>query len=328
MKFNRKNIFRIIAGLIVFFLLAVWFVVGQPSWSKNNPVNLSVDVEKLKSHVKFLSIDSFPRNENNLVQLEKVASYIEESFRSSGLVVERQELRVRSKNYYNIIGHLNAGKGHKMIVGAHYDSCWSTPGADDNASGVAGLLELATLLVKAELPYEIEFVAYTLEEPPYFGSPAMGSAVHAKRLDEKKEKIDGVLVFEMIGYFSDINFSQKYPMPMLYLYYPFKGNFITVVGATNQMGFTKEVKIGMQGSTDLPVYSINAPTYLPGVDFSDHASYWRYDYQAVMITDTAFYRNEAYHKKEDTMDRLDFERMAKVVLSTYNYLKTRVLVEQ
>ena len=127
----------------------------------------------------------------------------------------------------------------------------------------------------------------------------------------------------MIGYFSDQFLSQKYPMPMLYLYYPFKGHFITVVGSMSQREFTKSVKVGMQGSTDLPIFSINAPASLPGIDFSDHRNYWLYDYQAVMITDTAFYRNTAYHKPEDTLDRLDYNRMGQVVLSVFQYLKTK-----
>lgn len=322
-KFNRKKVVKIIAIVIALFFIIVWFIVAQPSWSSNHKVTTEVDATKLKEHVKFLSVEVFPRTAATPVQLEKAAKYIEEDFKNSGCAIERQDVFVRKEKYCNVIGRLNVGRGNKMIIGAHYDSCWSTPGADDNASGVAGLLELAGLLSKADLQYEIELVAYTLEEPPYFGSDLMGSAVHARTLKRNNEKIAGVIVLEMIGYFSDDFFSQKYPMPLLYLYYPFKGNFITVVGALGQRNFTKKIKLGMQGSTDLPVFSINAPKSLPGIDFSDHRNYWDNDFQAVMITDTAFYRNTAYHKREDTWDRLDYERMAKVVLAVYQYLKTK-----
>lgn len=322
-KLNRKKIVNTIAIILAIFLLLAWIVVVQPSCSHNKPVKEVVNTELLKKHVKFLTTDCFPRNSSTPGQLEKAALYIEESFIKSGCAVERQKVLARGGDYSNVIARLNVGKGHKMIIGAHYDSCWSTPGADDNASGVAGLLELAGLLAKKDLPYEIELVAYTLEEPPYFGGLMMGSAVHARGLNRNKEKIDGVIVFEMIGYYSDTFLSQKYPIPMLYLYYPFQGNFITVVGSMSQREFTKRIKIGMQGSTDLPVYSINAPTSLPGIDFSDHRNYWLYDYQAVMITDTAFYRNTAYHKSNDTPDRLDYDRMGKVVLSVYQHLITK-----
>lgn len=323
MKFNRKKIVNVIASILAFILLTAWFVVAQPSCSGNSRIEATVSAEKLKEHVNFLSVDCYPRNFATPTQLEKAALYIEEDFTKSGLVVERQDVPARGGKFCNVIAHLNVGKGHKMIIGAHYDSCFKTPGADDNASGVAGLLELGRLLAKADLNYEIELVAYTLEEPPIFGGSQMGSAVHAKSIHNKNEKIEGVIVFEMIGYFSDKFLSQKYPVPLLYLYYPFNGNFITVVGSMGQREFTKSVKIGMQGSTDLPVCSINAPTSLPGIDFSDHRNYWLYDYQAVMITDTAFYRNTAYHKAEDTLDRLDYERMGQVVLSVFQYLKTK-----
>jgi len=322
-KFNRKKFFKFMAFFIVFSFLLIWLIIAQPSFSSNQPTNETVNTETLKAHVKYLSEDCFPRNENTLIQMEKAAAYIEASLQNSGCVVERQEVMARSKKYSNVIGRLNIGKGKKIIVGAHYDSCWLTPGADDNASGVAGLLELAQLANKANLGYEIEFVAYALEEPPYFGGPLMGSVVHSKSTFAKKEEVEGVIILEMIGYFSDKWFSQKYPIPLLYLFYPNKGNFVTVVGATNQMSFTKQVKVGMQGSTDLPVFSINAPTFIPGIDFSDHRNYWANGYNAVMITDTAFYRNLEYHQAGDTYDRLDYDRMGKVVLSVFNYLKTK-----
>lgn len=306
--------------LLILVFFSVWLIIAQPSWSKNKPISVPISHEKLKEHVRFLSVEAFPRHEMTILQMEKAARYIEESFGNNGCIVERQEVISRGRSYYNIIGKLNVGLGHKMVIGAHYDSCFDTPGADDNASGVAGLIELSALLAKANLPFEIELVAYTLEE-----NGLIGSAVHAKALSQKNEKIDGVIVFEMIGYFSDESNSQKYPLPLLNMFYPSQGNFIAVVGIINQRHFTKNVKSGMQGSTDLPVYSINAPISLRDIARSDHASYWQYGYDAVMITDTANFRNEAYHTNKDTLDRLDFERMGKVVLSVYNYLATRKL---
>jgi Zn-dependent M28 family amino/carboxypeptidase len=164
---------------------------------------------------------------------------------------------------------------------------------------------------------QIDLVAYTLEEPPFFRSEAMGSAVHANALKMQNVKVRAMFSLEMIGYFSDAEGSQKFPNPILKLFYPSRGNFIAVVGDFSQLGLVRKVKRAMRGTALLPVYSINAPGWLPGIDFSDHLNYWRAGYPAVMITDTSFYRNENYHTAQDTAEKLDYARMAKVVLALH-----------
>jgi hypothetical protein len=149
----------------------------------------------------------------------------------------------------------------------------------------------------------------------------MGSFHHAQSLYENKIDIRGMIALEMIGYFSDAPDSQDYPVASLKLMYPEKGNFIGVIGKLSQREFTRSVKTGMKGATDLHVYSLNAPEALQGVDYSDHRSYWRFDYDAVMISDTAFYRNPHYHEETDTADRLDYDRMSKVVVSLFGSLQ-------
>jgi Zn-dependent M28 family amino/carboxypeptidase len=148
---------------------------------------------------------------------------------------------------------------------------------------------------------------------PFFGSREMGSAVHARSLSEAGARVKAMLSLEMIGYFSDAPGSQKLPFAALGLLYPRRGNFIAVVGRLSQPGLVRRVKRSMMSATDLPVRSINAPSLIPGVDLSDHASYWREGYPAVMVTDTAFYRNDWYHTERDTPDTLDYARMAEVV---------------
>jgi hypothetical protein len=160
-------------------------------------------------------------------------------------------------------------------------------------------------------------VAYTLEEPPYFRTHHMGSAVHANSLKKQGVKVRMMLALEMIGFFADAPDSQKYPVSSMKAIYPSEGNFIGVIGQTSQGAVVRRVKKAMQGAAPLPVYSLNASTFVPGVDFSDHANYWNAGYQAAMVTDTSFYRNPNYHTSRDTPDTLDYKRMAMVVQGVY-----------
>jgi len=231
-----------------------------------------------------------------------------------------QTYNVNSRKYSNIIASYNTEKEERVIVGAHYDVAGDTPGADDNASGVAGILQIGRFLklYRPKLKHRVDLVAYTLEEPPFFGTDKMGSYIHAKTLYKEKAKIKVMLSLEMIGYFSDEPDSQQFPLPFFKFFYPDKGNFIGVVGKMGQKKITKRVEELIKKGSSIPVYSINAPVFLLGVDFSDHRNFWKFGYNAVMITDTAFYRNPNYHRRTDTIGTLDFERMSEVVKGIYN----------
>lgn len=244
-----------------------------------------------------------------------------------------QEVPVQEATYKNIIARFGPSAGPLLVIGAHYDSHGDasegakyrvgftlethTPGADDNASGVAGLIELARLLRQYPPQHPVELVAYTLEELPYFRTGYMGSAWHVRSLAAAGREVQLMLSLEMIGYFSDKDGSQSYPVPGMEFVYPERGNFIAIVGRTGDFGSTRGVKAIMAGATDLPVYSINAPSLIPGIDFSDHLNFWQAGYPALMITDTAFYRNPNYHRAEDTYEKLDYTRMAKVVQAVF-----------
>ena len=200
-----------------------------------------------------------------------------------------------------------------MIVGAHYDVCEDQPGADDNASAIAGLLEISRIIniYKDNLKYRVDFVAYTLEEPPFFTTEAMGSYVHAKEIHDRKIDVRGMICLEMIGFFTEEK-TQQYPLPLMKIVYPIKGNFIGVVGDFNSVSLVNEVSKYIKTAA-IDVSKLYAPAAVPGVDFSDHRSYWSFGYKAVMITDTAFYRNPNYHSESDTIDTLDFDKMVEVV---------------
>lgn len=310
-----------VLGAVAVVVFAVWIVVAQPTFGGNKRSQATVAPLKLRGHVEVLALTFHPRDWQHPENLDKAAEYIAGHFTAAGATVEFQDFTARDQRYRNVIGRFGVGKGQKVVVGAHYDACGETPGADDNASGVAALIELA-YLVGHELPSsEVELVAYTLEEPPFFRTALMGSAIHAKSLAAGKADIRGVIVLEMIGYFSDQWGTQSYPVPLLHLMYPSRANFIGVIGPWNQGGWVKTVKVGMKGATDLPVYSIRAPAALPGVDFSDHMNYWPYGINALMIADTAFYRNKEYHLAGDTPDRLDYGRMAQVAVAVFEAIR-------
>jgi Zn-dependent M28 family amino/carboxypeptidase len=224
---------------------------------------------------------------------------------------------VDGKSYRNVIAQLGPDTAERIVVGAHYDTAGPLPGADDNASGVAGLIELAHLLGKQQLPMRVELVAFTLEEPPYFRTTGMGSSVHAESLRKQNIRVRAMLCLEMIGYFSDVANSQHFPAAILQALYPSKGNFISVVGRFGEGLLVRRVKSAMRKASPLPVHSINAPSFVPGVDFSDQLNYWAAGYDAVMITDTAFYRNPNYHTAYDTAEKLDYKRMGRVVEGVY-----------
>jgi Zn-dependent M28 family amino/carboxypeptidase len=297
---------------IVTILLCLW--VTQPLFSRPKLSQPStVDPARLRGHVQMLSIQCSPRDQSHTDNLDRAAAYIREKFlEASGRVIE-QPFDVEGRTYRNVVASFGPETDERIVVGAHYDAYHPFPGADDNASGVAGLIELAGLLAKTNLLMRIDLVAFTLEEPPYFNTPHMGSAVHAESLKSQGVKVRAMISLEMIGYFSDAPDSQSFPVSLLRALYPSQGNFVSVIGGVGDGLLVRRIKGAMRAGAPLPVYSINAPRFVPGVDFSDHLSYWNAGYSAVMITDTAFYRNHNYHTPNDTAEKLDYKRMAMVV---------------
>lgn len=318
---RRRRLARII--LILCLILAAlgvltWFWVTQPLFSQPQTAQtISVDPARLETDVRELSEQLLPRDQTHPSNLDRTAAYIRARLAESGGRLSEQPFNISGNTYRNVICSFGPQSNERIIVGAHYDSYREYPAADDNASGVAGLIELARLLSRTNLPLQVDLVAYTLEEPPYFGSAHMGSVMHAQSLREAGVKVRAMLSLEMIGYFSDAPDSQSFPVSLLRAFYPSRGNFIAVVSSLGEGGMARTVKRAMIGSSSLPVYSISAPRFVPGIDFSDHLSYWKAGYDALMITDTAFYRNHNYHTANDTAEKLDYRRMAMVVAGVY-----------
>jgi Zn-dependent M28 family amino/carboxypeptidase len=279
---------------------------------------VKADVGRIFSHVEFLTSLKPARSYQNVQSLNIVADYISHEFTACGGMPEYQKWKVRGREYKNVIASYNRGKSRRLVVGAHYDVCGEQPGADDNASAVAGLLELYRMIMAAApmLEYQVDFVGYCLEEPPFFATEFMGSYVHAKSLHAQQVDVMGMICLEMIGYFSDEPNSQPFPTPALAKTYPNTANFIIVVGIEKYADFNNKVHLLMAEGSGVDVQVIHFPTADGLGGLSDQRSYWQFGYQALMINDTAFVRNPNYHTVSDTIDTLDFPKMAEVINST------------
>lgn len=311
-----KRVLRLITVALITFIIIKGMTFGcamrnKPSfiYSQDNKELAEV----LKSHVYKLSQELGERSVFKYDKLEEAADYIAGQFTALGYEVEFQEYILENKKSRNII---ITKKGTKpadevVIVGAHYDSCFN-PGADDNASGVAGLLELARLFSNIQTNRTVKFIAFVNEEPPFYKTESMGSRVYARAAKARKESIKAVIILEMIGYYSDKPNSQSYP-PFLGLLYPNKGNFISVVGNFPSRWLVKKIVASFKAKTPFPLESAVLAGFVPGVDFSDHWSFWKEGYPAVMITDTAFYRYAHYHGSGDTYEKLNYPALAEVV---------------
>jgi len=275
-----------------------------------------VVVENLYKHVEYLSVKIGDRHLWKEHSLSKAADYVESAFQVSGYTVQRQTYSCYGKSVSNLIADKTRTEGGVVVIGAHYDTVPGTPGADDNASAVAGMLELARLQKESLNKRNLIFVAFVNEEPPCFGSYNMGSMVYAKHLKNRKVPVDVMISLEMIGYFRKEPI-QKYPLPGMGFFYPRTADFIGVVGNFRSSKYVSFVKKGIRKHSAIDARSLTAPQYVGGISLSDNSSFWHHGYRAVMVTDTSFFRNQNYHQETDTIDTLNFEAMAEVVKGLY-----------
>ena len=258
------------------------------------------------------------RNFKDVQELNRVSAWIREQMRLFGIPCQYQNYKVNDEPYRNVVCSLKNINTDKVIIGAHYDVFEDKSGADDNASGVAGVIETARILAseRKRLKASVDFVFYTLEEPPYAGTEQMGSFIHAKSLEKQKENIQGIYILEMIGYF-DSNLVQEYPMGLKWLY-PSHGNFIATVGNLQSREMTADYCNVMKNLNQLQCERIIAPSFVQSMDFSDHLNYWNLGYPAMLITDTGSYRNKNYDTDQDRIETLDVGKMAQVVNGLVN----------
>jgi Peptidase family M28 len=274
---------------------------------------------RLAAHVGYLSETIGERNIGRAGSLAAATDYLRSHLMQVGYAVAERSYTVEGHEITNLEGELvgSASGEAAVVVGAHYDSVAGTVGANDNASGVAAVLELARLLKENRPRRTIRFVFFGNEEPPYFQTQKMGSLVYAQQLRQSGTRVSAMISLETIGYYSDATGSQKYPA-LFSLFYPSRGNFIGFVGNTESRDLVRRAIRSFRASAQFPSEGVAAPASLPGVGWSDQWSFWQQGYPAIMITDTAVFRYPYYHTPLDTTDKIDFHKMAKVVEGVRN----------
>jgi hypothetical protein len=272
-----------------------------------------IKADDLRRHVVKLAAEIGERNVDRPAQLAASADYIERTWREQGYTVSRYGYKAWNVDCENLEVTLTGSKqpGAIILLGAHYDSVMGIDGANDNASGVAALLELSRVLAGKQLDRTVRFVAFVNEEPPFFQQELMGSRVYARMAKERGDNIKGVLVLETMGYYSDEPGSQKYP-PLFRWFYPDKGNFIGFISNLKSRSFLHQAVGSFRANTDFPSECCATFSFVPGVDWSDHWSFWEQGWPAVMVSDTAIFRYPYYHHPGDTPDKLDYASSAKV----------------
>ncbi len=322
-----------ISGLFAsIVIIAVWYAIVFPRQPFTGPLPPPTDEDiqlgrRLNAHIT--AIASRPRNLRYYKDLEAAATYIEHQLHGYGYAPSLQEFVVEGRPVRNIeveIAPRDSSAQSTIIVGGHYDSPDDSPGANDNGTGVAAALELARLLSDLKpTRTRLRLVFWVNEEHPYGKTPAMGSWQHAKRLSESGEKIQGAIALETLGYFSNQPGSQKFPWPFGMIY-PDRGNFIAFVGLPGSRSFVHKAIGAFRSATPFPSIGGVAPGFLEGIDLSDHWAYDQFGFPALMVTDTAPFRNPRYHTLDDLPDTVDYESLARVTAGLERML--RVLVRQ
>lgn len=315
-----RLVFRALLLLIVAFVVCLTgMITCMPGKSYRGPLPPLSRAEaalrdELQRDVYTLAGEIGNRNVFEQVNLAASAEWIEGELEQAGYVVERQTYDVTGVPCHNLIVEIRGRERPEeiLVVGAHYDSVIGCPAANDNGSAVAAMLALARRLAGRPLQRTLRFVAFVNEEPPFFQTDEMGSLVYAKRCRERDEKIIGMLSLETMGYYSDEPGSQHYPPPFSLLY-PSTGDFITFVGNLRSRKFVRQVVGSFRRHAQFPSQGGAIPSLITQVGWSDHWSFWQMGYPGLMVTDTALFRYPYYHTSQDTPEKLDYERLARVV---------------
>lgn len=308
----------VMPGVILISALLSWsgaaLPENKPAMHRTMNASSPILADRLRAHVTHLAVDIGERNVFRSDTLHAAADYIRHEWSTQGYQVNSQYYQAFGVNSENLEVR-RTGKTRPeeiIVVGAHYDTITGSPGADDNASGIAALLELSRLFAPLETARTVRFVAFVNEEPPFFFWGQMGSRVYAEAAKARGDNIRLMISLEMLGSYSDKPGSQAYP-PLLRHFYPDRANFIAMVSNRASRRELRQLLAAFEAHSAFPVESLASCEFVPGVAWSDHLSFWRQGYPAIMLTDTAFYRNAAYHSADDTPEKLNYPAMGEMV---------------
>jgi Zn-dependent M28 family amino/carboxypeptidase len=321
----------IIASLLIFgWSLMIW--MPGVSYQGELPPLTAAETElqsSLKRDIDILSSQIGRRNSDNYQNLVKAKVFLTQELEQAGYTIKQQNYQIDNKTYTNLAVEIpgSSRSNEVLVIGAHYDTAFTSPGANDNATGAVAILALAREFAGTKPLRTLRFVEFTNEEPPLFWTDNMGSLVYAKETKSHPEqKIVGMFSLETLGYYSDRPNTQKYPTP-LNLLYPSTGNFLGFVGNIDSRELLRNTLRSFRAQTQFPSEGAALPSSLPGVGWSDQWSFWQQGYQALMVTDTATFRYPHYHTLDDTIDKIDFERLSRVTIGISKVIRDFVGLE-
>ena len=322
-----KHLALCLGSFVLLASLCVAYMIVMPGRSYSRPAaeptldELQTAVN-LRKRVTRLAATIGERNLDHYKNLQSAAQYIEDSFKSLGYVPQEQEFKAEGLSARNISVEIPGAQRSSeiVVVGAHYDSVYGCPGADDNGSGTAALLEIARLLKDAAPSRTVRLIAFVNEEPPNFQTAKMGSLMAAKKSRQFNENIVAAISLETLGMYTDAENSQHYPAGLSF-FFPSKGNFVSFVGNLSSRSLVRDSIGYFRKSTQFPSEGVAAPGGMTGIGWSDHWSFWQEGYPAIMISDTAIFRNPNYHEPSDTPEKLNYEPMARVVIGLAKLVK-------
>jgi Zn-dependent M28 family amino/carboxypeptidase len=305
------------AVLILLLVIALIWMTSTPGKSHSGPVGIPAQslINELERSVTTLARTIGERNAFHPDKLVSAQLWLTDQFRSASLTPAFETFTASSVNCTNVIATLTGTTrpSEIVVIGAHYDSVTGSPGANDNATGVAAMLALARRFATTKPARTLRFVAFVNEEPPFFETDQMGSRVHARASKERGDDIVAMLSLETLGCYTEADDSQRYPSPLLKLVYPARGNFVTFVSDLGSRSLMRRTIRTFREHARIPSEGGAFPAAVPGVGWSDHRSFWLEGWPAVMVTDTALFRDPHYHLRTDDVAHVDFTRLALVV---------------
>jgi hypothetical protein len=326
MKIASRHAWWRISALLVVLYGALLYLTHSPAPGKPIMKPPAMEEDRLRAHVEMLAGEIGEHNVFKPAALHQAEEYIAHVWRDQGYSVVRQPYDIGKVECANL-EVTRPGGPQIILIGAHYDSVKGSPGANDNGSGVAAMLELSRIFAAENPARTLRFVAFVNEEPPFFQTKREGSRVYAEAARQRGDDIRAMISLETMGWFSEAGGSQHYPSPLFKLFYPTRGTFIGFISDFGSRLMMQQAAAAFQAHASFPVECCAIPFGRAGADLSDHAEFWRVGYPALMVTDTAMFRYPFYHTKEDTPDKVNYRALAQITTGMAGVVKTLSMIK-